>query len=447
MYNNGNGNGRPLSRKKTTQLFVILVLAWATQTLLHQWGYGQTVNEEKFVPGTARFMAGATIEIRGEATIVGAEVKLKQVCRWSDSDAPVFAPIADLVLMRLGPSVPFRSVTVNEIKSTLRDAGVNIAAVNFVGAGSCTVGRSDVQFNEGQALQKWIEAHDGKTEPDEAIAAALPAQRPTAQPPTDQLPTTQPATNPATLADAAPAARAVTQPVVQNDNRSLRELLTQDLAVRLGLPFETIQMTFNPQDERLLSLAEPLFKFQIDPQRARDLGEVSWHVRVFADGTTQKATVSATARAWQNQVVVTRPLSFKQVIRDADLVDRRTLIDRVADDTVLERSQIVGQQAARDLKPGMVVTGRLVDAVQLVRSGQFVTIVYRQGSIELKSVARAMEGGAFGQMIRVKNETTRDVFEVILTGPQTASMTSAPAPGVPAAAPAPGAAVASHGNQ
>src|SRR5215207_1007977 len=167
MYN-GNGNGRPLSRKKQAQLFVILVLAWATQTLLHQWGYGQTVNSneaavEKFVPGSARLQAGTTIEIRNEATIVGAEVKLKQVCRWSDADASVFAPIADLVLVRLGPSIPFRAVTVNEIKTILRDAGVNIATVNFVGAGSCTIGRSDVQFNEGEALQKWIDAHDSKT--------------------------------------------------------------------------------------------------------------------------------------------------------------------------------------------------------------------------------------------------------------------------------------------
>src|SRR5688500_14996050 len=136
-----NGNGRPLNRRKTAQLFVILVLAWATQTLLHQWGYGQALSggEEEFVPGTARFDAGATIEIRGEATIVGAEVKLKQVCRWSDADASVFAPIADLTLVRLGPSVPFRAITANEIKSILRDAGVNIATVNFVGAGSCTI--------------------------------------------------------------------------------------------------------------------------------------------------------------------------------------------------------------------------------------------------------------------------------------------------------------------
>ena len=35
-------NGRPISQRKAVQLMVLLtLLAWATQTLFHQWGYGQ----------------------------------------------------------------------------------------------------------------------------------------------------------------------------------------------------------------------------------------------------------------------------------------------------------------------------------------------------------------------------------------------------------------------
>src|SRR4030095_14307182 len=108
---------------------------------------------------------------------------------------------------------------------------------------------------------------------------------------------------------------------------------------------------------------------------------------------------------------VAKPLSGKQIITESDVIQRRTLIDRQIEDTVLDAPQTVGQQAARDLKPGTVLTARLVDAVQLVRPGQFVTVVYRRGAIELKTVARAMEGGSFGQTIRVKNESTKDVFE------------------------------------
>src|ERR1043166_8191755 len=106
-------NGR-ISKRKTVQLMVALtILAWATQTLLHQWGFGAEVeaSTEKFV--LADSSAGATVEMRDEATIVGAEVKLKQLCRWSDSDNTVLAPLADLVVARITPEKPFKSISVN----------------------------------------------------------------------------------------------------------------------------------------------------------------------------------------------------------------------------------------------------------------------------------------------------------------------------------------------
>src|SRR5690349_8867044 len=91
--------GRPLGIRKTVQLMVILtILAWATQTLLSQWGYGATpapttqaleAPAESFVPaaGTTAARGGtATLEMRGEATVIGGDVKLKQVCRWDARD-------------------------------------------------------------------------------------------------------------------------------------------------------------------------------------------------------------------------------------------------------------------------------------------------------------------------------------------------------------------------
>src|SRR5262245_14684211 len=114
MMNNGNG-GRPLSRRQTVRLMIALtILAWATQTLLKQWGFGaeiaatqdvsaQTIEtDEKFVPSNPAHGAGATLEVRTEATIIGGEVKLRQVCRWADADKTVFEPMGDLVLIRLG---------------------------------------------------------------------------------------------------------------------------------------------------------------------------------------------------------------------------------------------------------------------------------------------------------------------------------------------------------
>jgi flagella basal body P-ring formation protein FlgA len=69
-----------------------------------------------------------------------------------------------------------------------------------------------------------------------------------------------------------------------------------------------------------------------------------------------------------------------------------------------------------------VLTSRLVNPVELVKAGQYVTVSLRQGAVQIKSVAKALESGSHGQTIRVRNEATKEIFQVMLTGPQTATM-------------------------
>ena len=445
---NGNGPRPVIGKKKAVRLMVALtLLAWASQTLMAQWGFGagapvdapagapadapatapseDLVTLEKFVPGTARFAAGATIELRGEATVIGEEVKLKQVARWTQADDTVLAPLGELVLARIGGGTPFRAVTVDQVKETLTAAGINIASIKFVGATSCTVNRSDVEYDERTALQQWIDAKESS-----AAAAAPSPTTATAQDPNKGSRTL--------YEDALPAAAPVA--AEQKSVRTLRELLVADLAQRLTLPPETLQMSFRHADERFLNLAEPLFRFDVEPVRGmKNLGETSWLVLVRGDRPedVQKVTITASARAWQAQLVVAKPLAMRQLIRDEDLIERRALVERLPDEPLATRAEVVGQAAARPLAAGTVLTGRAVEAQQLVKAGQYVTVTLQQGAVNIKSVAKAVESGSYGQTIRVKNEATRDVFQVILTGPQTATMNLSNVPHAPTNQPAP----------
>jgi len=405
MYNN---NGRPLTRKQTVRVLILLtLLAWATQTLFRQWAHGEEItgvvadvqSGGTFVPSNN--VGGAVIELRSEASLIGTEVKLKQIARWSTADDKALAPIADLVVLRLSQNTPYKSITLAELRGMLADAGVNMAAIRLSGATRCTVARGDVQFDEGDALKKWLDARDPK-----------PADQPTAA-------VASPADTPPTIAVAPAPADGKTNP---EPVRTLRAIVADDLATRLALPADTLQITFNVKDDRVLNLAEGLFRFSLEPVRAKDLGTFNYDVTIINNGNSQKVSIIGQARAWQQQVVVMKPLSFKQLIRDGDVQVRKTLIDRLGTDPMIGIEQAVGQQAARDLKPGTVMTGRLVEAVPLIRTGQLLTVTYSQGSIQLRSVARAMEGGTYGQSVQAKNETTGAIFEVILTGPQTATM-------------------------
>ena len=182
---------------------------------------------------------------------------------------------------------------------------------------------------------------------------------------------------------------------------------------RLGLPADSLQLRFLPKDEKVLNLTEPTFRFEVTTQRVRNLGDVSWNVVILADTGTQKLSIDANVRAWQNQVVLSKPLTMKQTIQDQDVTERRVLIDRLSDETLLTRSQIVGQQASRDMRMGTVMTSRMVEPVPLVQPGQFVTITLGNSNVQIKTVAKSLERGCFGQTVRVRNETTKDVFEVV----------------------------------
>lgn len=426
------GNGRPLGLRKRMQVVMaVILLAWATQTLLHQWGYGAEIPAgdnaaEKFVPGSARFAAGATLEMRSDATIYGPEVKLKQICRWADSDAQAFLPVADLVIARLDRGSPFRAITVDQIRTTLHDAGVNLAVIKFAGPLACTLTRSDATYDEQTALRLWAAAKDGKAEEDAGTQgqAGGDAQTRGHGDPEKDNDSAQTASNSVSASPRPPvsASSSSEEPAA----KSLRTLLIEDLSLRVGIAKEQLQVTFNPADEKLLNLSEPLFKFNIQARRARDLGDVSWNVTILQGSGSQKGTVNATARAWRNEVVLSKPITYGQVIQSSDLTERRVLSDQLPSEPLLDRTQVVGQQAARGLAVGSVVSARMVDAVPLAKPGQLVTISLTVGSIRVKTVARAMESGAYGQAIRVRNETTHDVLEVVLTGPQQATMDPIP---------------------
>ena len=295
-----------------------------------------------------------------------------------------------------------------EIRETLRDAGVNTASINFAGSASCTVSRSDVDYSEKNGLQQWIEAKEA------ARATTLPASEQVAKLPTP------------TKAVASPAAPAIHSSEIEAV-RTLRSALILDLANRLNVSPDLLQVSFKQTDEKVLNIAEPVFKYVIEPTGNRALGTVAWNVAInsaaeLGGAASKKITITANAKLWQEQVVAVRPILFKQIIRTEDVMQRRTLVENVSDEPMLTIEQTVGQQAARELKPMMVLTGKMIDPVQLVKTGQLVTVTLEQGAVQLKTVVRAMEPGSLGQTIRVKNEATRDIYQVVLTGPQTATM-------------------------
>jgi flagella basal body P-ring formation protein FlgA len=350
---------------------------------------------EHFVPHVTPIQCTGTLQMLPSAAISGNDIRVRDVARWSDADSVGFSAIADLIIDHFYDGNT-RKLTLDELRSTLSGAGVNLAQVDFAGNRSCVITHSDVPVvtkrptDEHEMVRQWVEQ-----KPD-----ALPA-----------------------VAEAKPDA-------TENADaqfHSLRDTLLLDLAQRLNVSADDLQLTFDPKDRSILNLTEPMFHFGLAPRRVVDLGKVGWDVTLNDGRNDRKVTVNAEARGWERQLVVAKAVSYRQVLRDTDFTERRVLVDHLEYDPLLTRSQIVGQQAARDLKPGMVLTSHMVDPVPLVKQGDFVTVTLNSGGVQIRTVATAMESGSFGQTIKVKSEQNQSVYIVTMTGPQEATMGTAPA--------------------
>ncbi len=201
-------------------------------------------------------------------------------------------------------------------------------------------------------------------------------------------------------------------------------MLTADACQTLGVSPDAIQMTFSPQDEKVLNLTDVAFQFDIQATRLHNLGRVAWDVGIFSGPESKRVDIEARAQMWEDQVVVAKPLAQKEILQDSDFQTHHVLVDSLPDETLLTLAQCEGQQAASDLKPGQIMGGRLVDPVPLVRAGQLVTITLTEGTVEIREVGRSMESGVLGESIKVRNETTRDVYDVVVTGEQEARLGS-----------------------
>jgi flagella basal body P-ring formation protein FlgA len=367
--------------------------------LLSQWGLtaeaaGEdlpTLSEEKFMAAPT-VLRSVTVELKAEATLTGSEIRLKQIARWSTLDAAAMQQSADLVVARFANGRTNQTIDIEDVKQVLEGAGVNLSAITFCGALACKVTRSDSPVDK---------------KPDLPMALANPT-----------LPTTRPVLASLVLPPMAGSDPAPTS----TELRTLRDMLITDLVERLAVPAESLQIYFSEKDEKLASLSEPYFRFDIEPQRLRKLGNLTWNVTITSATGRQQAQVTANVRMWRNELIATKPVAFRQIIHADDLTQRRVLLDRLNDEVPLTKEQVVGQQAARDLSPGTVLVGRMIEAVEAARINQLITVTVELGRVQVTWIGEARESGALGQTIRVRKPGTREEFSVMLTGPQQAKL-------------------------
>ncbi len=91
------------------------------------------------------------------------------------------------------------------------------------------------------------------------------------------------------------------------------------------------------------------------------------------------------------------------IIRESMLTDA-DFPDAVASSAyVFNRSMLVGKVARRTLLPGQAIATNAVGEPKLVTTGAMVRLVYEEDGLTIVTYASALQGGAAGDVISVRN--------------------------------------------
>ena len=176
----------------------------------------------------------------------------------------------------------------------------------------------------------------------------------------------------------------------------------------------TLQVTVGRLDPRLRlpHCREPLQAFL--PPGGRLRGGTTVGVRCPESGADAKPwTVYVPARIGvRGRVLVTRhPLPRGSRITASDLEYREFDLTTLRRGYFTDQERLVGKILRQALPAGKVVSPEILDRPKLVRRGQEVTILATSGGFEVRMKGQAMMDGASGEIIKVRNLSSRRIVE------------------------------------
>lgn len=348
-----------------------------------------TASAIDYIPDAAgsRFISSSvpgrvTLEFRDEAAIAGSAVKLKDIVRCSAADASALDLTLEIPVGKI-PESGKLSLDVSEVKKALETHGISLLGIHFSGAAVCQV--SGLYENLPSAPAPATKADQASKTDTASISSSIPSLM--------------------SLGNGDES---------RAQAKTLREIILQNISDRMGLDPDDIVLAFKTEDNKYANLSETNCRFSIAPNKLSNLGAASWDVTIKGPEGEKRVFINGTIQAWRSQIKVTKPLGFHQTITKDDVKESRILADRLVEN--LSLGQVLGSETTRALSPGDIIAPNNIQAGVLVRTGQFITVTVRRGSLAIKWVAEARQNGVYGDVIRVRKPGTRDEFMVRLTG-------------------------------
>ena len=162
---------------------------------------------------------------------------------------------------------------------------------------------------------------------------------------------------------------------------------------------------------RLASCDVPLEAFQ--PNGGRTLGNTTVGVRCTGS-KTWTLYVPVRVSLFGNVVAATRPLTKGMVVHAEDLKLVEKDLARIHASYFTDISQVAGKQVTRKVTMGKPITSAMVKAPLQVERGQRVSLIAESGRLAVRMTGEALEDGASGERIQVRNISTKRIIDGVV---------------------------------
>ncbi len=180
-----------------------------------------------------------------------------------------------------------------------------------------------------------------------------------------------------------------------------------------------IDVIISPSDETLISQTGAFTKvtfsnYDLD----KYIGNVSFKASFYdSDGDLiNKFSIMPKILKREKVCVTKTQLSRNHLIKESDVKMVPTWIGSEKSSYITDKKVIVGKELAKKLISGSIITNKVLLNPMCVKKNQMLWVELNKGTLKIKLIVRALEGGRLGDSIRVKNGSSSKIFNVELTG-------------------------------
>lgn len=154
---------------------------------------------------------------------------------------------------------------------------------------------------------------------------------------------------------------------------------------------------------------------QLD-RRSRRLAATIW---IGSSPTERRASLRVTGTLVDlvEVAVLTRSLDRGESVRAADIAFEKRPRDAVSSDALLDGTPLAGRVARRALSAGSFVRSGDLARPEIVQRGEVVNAVYEAPGMVLSMRAKAVEGGALGDVISILNPGSKKAIPATVVAP------------------------------